>query len=446
MYLGLDRAHFLSPTGQCKTFDSAADGYCRAEACGAVVLKSLTDALAEGDRIHGIIRASELNQSGSSTSITHPHPPTQQKLLERLLSKSGISANDVTVVEAHGTGTQAGDPSELSSISGALCAGRPIDRPLYVVSHKANMGHSEAASGLIATIKMCLMFQNSAIPPQALLKTLNPRIKDLEDKRVVIPQQRVPWLSLSGRKRVGVVNNFGAAGSNGAILLEEPEIPQEPLIVGSAGLMRSSFLLRFTAKNDSYLDQLRQKVLQHLSTVDNDMALQDLCYTLSARRISYERQIIVSGRTLDEVKQTLSSANPVPTSSDAPVAAVFVFSGQGAQVSFSMLDPPSKLTCFEYLAMGKELYEQFQSFHNHVEYCHELLRAWDRPSFLSILLADRRAEVDHTSHAQIQAFQVAVFVLEVGLAKLLMSWAIRPIALAGHRQVMQKFMGMIEES
>lgn len=104
MYLGLDRAHFLSPTGQCKAFDASADGYCRSEGCGIFIVKKMRDALAEGDRIHAVIKGVELNQSGNAHSITHPHAPTQERLFRRLLEKTKTHPHQLTVVETHGTG------------------------------------------------------------------------------------------------------------------------------------------------------------------------------------------------------------------------------------------------------------------------------------------------------------------------------------------------------
>ena len=106
MYLGLARGHFLSPTGGCKPFDAAADGYCRAEGCVLFVLKRLADAIAENDRIHGVIRNVVTNQSGNSQSITHPHGPTQIDLFQRLLEQVNVDPASVSVIEAHGTGTQ----------------------------------------------------------------------------------------------------------------------------------------------------------------------------------------------------------------------------------------------------------------------------------------------------------------------------------------------------
>ncbi len=106
MYLGLARGHFLSSTGGCKPFDAAADGYCRAEGCVLFVLKRLSDAIAENDRIHGVIRNVVINQSGNAHSITHPHSQTQIELFHRLLQQANVDPGSVSVIEAHGTGTQ----------------------------------------------------------------------------------------------------------------------------------------------------------------------------------------------------------------------------------------------------------------------------------------------------------------------------------------------------
>ncbi|OBZ65139.1 Noranthrone synthase [Grifola frondosa] len=173
MYIGLDRAHFLSPTGQCKPWDASADGYCRSEGCGLFVLKRLSDALAENDHILGVIRGIEVNQSAHAESITHPHVPTQVQLFHKLLAASGVPAQRVSVIEAHGTGTQAGDPTELESIRAVFSVGRSTANPLHVTSVKANIGHAEAASGAAGLAKLLLMLRRRALPPVISLKTLN---------------------------------------------------------------------------------------------------------------------------------------------------------------------------------------------------------------------------------------------------------------------------------
>jgi len=329
MFIGLDRAHFLSPSGQCKSFDATADGYCRAEGCGVLVLKTLEDALAENDQILGIIRGSELGQSGNASSITHPHSPTQVSVLQRLLQKSGVEPNDVSVVEAHGTGTQAGDPKEINSITNALCSSRPVEKSLYVTSHKGNIGHCEAASGLIATIKICLMFKYSRIPPQASLTTLNPKIEGLDKSNAVIPLKAVNWSRKSDRRRLGVVNNFGAAGSIGAILMEEPPISGPKS--GAAHTDGHLHVICLSAKTDAALELLRDDILRNLKAISSSSALGNFCYTLSARRMVFEKRITATGRTSSEIHDNLSRIQSIEAAK-CNKNIVFVFSGQGSQV------------------------------------------------------------------------------------------------------------------
>src|SRR5262249_17725565 len=140
MYLGLGRAHFLSPTGQCKPFDESADGYCRAEGCGLVVVKKLSKAIEEGDHIYGVIRGIGLNQCGTAKSITHPDAGTQAALARKVLKMSRVTRDSVNVIEAHGTGTQAGDYSEVSNLE-SIFGKRSSDNPLFISSVKGNFGH-----------------------------------------------------------------------------------------------------------------------------------------------------------------------------------------------------------------------------------------------------------------------------------------------------------------
>lgn len=236
MYLGLDKAHFLSATGQCKAFDETADGYCRSEGCASFVLKRLDDAIVENDRILGVIKGVALNQSGLTSSITHPHAPTQERLFKSLLTTADVEPHDVTVVEAHGTyrslsahvfsqqtlaycwlsslphagtGTQAGDPNELRSIRGVFAQGRMPENKLHVTSLKSNIGHLEAASGGAALAKLLLMLRHKRIPPQALLHNLNPAIAELGTDGTYIATDAVDWTPPG--KRTALLNNFGVS-------------------------------------------------------------------------------------------------------------------------------------------------------------------------------------------------------------------------------------------
>lgn len=144
MFAGLSRGSFLSSTGNCKTFDSTADGYCRGEGVGTVILKRLDDAIADRDNIQALIKAASTNHSAQAISITHPHAETQQRLYKKVLDDACIDPEDIDYVEMHGTGTQAGDAAEFQSVSGVFSGGRDSRFPLCIGTVKPNVGHGEA--------------------------------------------------------------------------------------------------------------------------------------------------------------------------------------------------------------------------------------------------------------------------------------------------------------
>jgi acyl transferase domain-containing protein len=413
MFLGLDRGHFLSPTGQCKAFDASADGYSRSEGCGVFVLKRLSDAIVENDRILGVIRGVEVNQSGLAHSITHPHAPTQATLFKRVLESAGMSPEHVNVVEAHGTGTQAGDPSEVESIRSVFAS--QYGRPLHITSVKANIGHLEAASGAAGLAKLLLMLKHRTIPGQISLRNLNPRIAPLEADNTVIDRVNVPWVpSRDGMTRVALLNNFGAAGSNTAVLLEEYQ-NVTPAGVAPEG---SYYVFGISAKDSVAIEELRSRYLDFLGSPGaTDVALSDIAYTSTARRQIYDYRISVSASTREELVERLSKAVAVYSSTkDAHV--IFVFSGQGSQ----------------YLGMGNSLYKSSVLFRKHIDECHDMLIAAGFPGVLAIITAGTRGSGLSVTE-EFEAFQAAIFALEYALAKLWMSWGLRPAAVVGHRYV-----------
>ncbi|KAH0578244.1 hypothetical protein H2248_004022 [Termitomyces sp. 'cryptogamus'] len=237
--------------------------YSRGEGCGVFVLKRLSDAVADNDHILGVIRGIEVNQSGRAHSITHPHALTQAALFQRVLKNSNIDPNRVNVIEAHGTGTQAGDPHEPESIRSVFSAQRSVNNPLHITSIKANIGHLGAASESAGIAKLLLMFQHQTIPRQSSLHTLNPRITPLENDHTMIGSVSVIWHPAPhGSTRIAMLNNFGAAGSNSALLVEEH---QKPVI--SPGCGRTHFLFGLSAKTDSALESLRSRYLDFLENL-----------------------------------------------------------------------------------------------------------------------------------------------------------------------------------
>ncbi|KAF9452485.1 ketoacyl-synt-domain-containing protein [Macrolepiota fuliginosa MF-IS2] len=409
MMLGLDRAHFLSPTGQCKAFDASADGYSRSEGCGVFVLKKLSDATAESDNILGVIRGVEINQSGSAHSITHPHMPTQVALFRTLLKNTCIEANRVSVVEAHGTGTQTGDPKELESIRSVFAIKREPENPLHITSVKANIGHLEAASGSAGLAKLLLMFKHRIIPPVISLRNLNPLISPLKSDHTVIDTVRTEWKTFQGNPRVAMLNNFGAAGSNAAMLIEEfcSAKRAEPL----AGL---AYVFGLSAKTETALEELRGRYIGWLKNPRTTSNLADIAYTMTARRRVYKHRIAVQASTEAELIEKLGKASPVRVQADSG-RIVFIFSGQGGQ----------------YLGMGESLYETSDLFRKHVDECHSFLVASGFPGVKQILLAGERGS-GLTTLEEFEAYQAAIFSLEYALAKLWMSWGLTPAAVVGH--------------
>lgn len=208
-------ASFLSKSGASKAFDAAADGYCRGEGAGLVLMRPLADALRNGDPVLAVITGSAVNQGSNCSPITVPDSNSQQLLYQKVLSSSGVDPKEVTYVEAHGTGTQVGDPIEFDSIR-KFFGGRDRRDEVHVGSLKDNIGHTETASGSAALIKTILMMQKGRIPKQANFTRLNPKIHPLGDDRVLIPTRSKDWET---RQRIALVTNYGAAGNNAAMLL-----------------------------------------------------------------------------------------------------------------------------------------------------------------------------------------------------------------------------------
>ncbi|MEM6980894.1 MAG: polyketide synthase, partial [Planctomycetota bacterium] len=219
--IAFSKAQMLSPDGCCRPFDQAANGYVRGEGCGLVVLKRLTDAVAADDLIFGVIRATATNQDGRTSGITAPNGLSQQAVIRSALKQAGITPSRVDYIEAHGTGTPLGDPIEVDALTKVFGPKQTDDKPLYVTSVKANVGHMETVSGVAGMIKVMLMMRHRHIAPQLHLKSLNDKIK-LGGSRIVIPDRSPPWPANDDRPLVAGVSSFGFGGSNTHVILEAP--------------------------------------------------------------------------------------------------------------------------------------------------------------------------------------------------------------------------------
>ncbi|KAL2818704.1 hypothetical protein BDW59DRAFT_175058 [Aspergillus cavernicola] len=413
-FAGLSRGHFLSQTGSCKTWDATADGYCRADGIGSIVMKRLEDAEADNDNILGVILSAATNHSADAQSITHPHAPTQAELYKHVLNQAGVSPSDVDYIEMHGTGTQAGDTTEMKSVTEVFSMtdrwSRKRTNPLYIGAVKANVGHGEAAAGIMALIKTLLIFQKNSIPRHVGIKTtLNPQFPNLQKLNVHIPLAIAPWERSLSRKRYAVVNNFSAAGGNTTILLEEPPVRPRP-----TQDPRGSFVVAISARSKGSLGRNLESLLDYINTTPS-LSLADLSYTSTSRRMHHNHRIAVSGSSLDKIRAafcehlpTVNAHQPIPVPAP-PVA--FGFSGQGTF----------------YNGMGRQLFALHKFFRTEMLQLDDICLKHGFPSILPVISMD--VPEGHVFAPIIT--QLSLVCLQIALCRLWQSLGIKPSVVVG---------------
>jgi acyl transferase domain-containing protein len=410
------RARMLAADGRCKTFDASADGYVRGEGCGVVVLKRLSDAVADGDRILALIRGSAVNQDGRSGGFTAPNELAQQALIRRALAAAKLEPADVSYVEAHGTGTSLGDPIEIHALAGVF-GDRPADRPLMVGSVKTNFGHLEAAAGIAGLIKTVLALKHREIPPHLHFKQLNPHIS-LDGFACEIPTHAKPWQNPGGRLVAGV-SSFGFSGTNSHVVLEAP--PDEP--APAPGPERPAHVLTLSAKSEQALRTLAGRCHAHVTAGDGGRPeLADLCFTANTGRTHFEHRAALvadSPQRLRAGLAALASGSTAPgvhvgsaRASDTPLVA-FLFTGQGSQ----------------FAGMGRELYDTQPTFRQALDRCSKLVQGELPEPLLSVIFPapGEGSRIDDTIFTQ-----PALFAIEYALAELWRSWGVTPSAVLGH--------------
>jgi malonyl CoA-acyl carrier protein transacylase len=409
----LSRTHALSPDGRCKSFDASANGFGRGEGCGVLVLKRLSDAVADGDNILALIRGSAVNHDGSSSGLTVPNKLAQQTLIREALKNAKVEPSQVSYVEAHGTGTSLGDPIEIGALEAVLGKERSPEQPLAIGSVKTNIGHLEAAAGVAGLIKVVLALQHQEIPPHLHFKQPNPYI-NWDKLPVTVPTEPTPWLA---ECRIAGVSSFGMSGTNTHIVLEEA--PRAEPVRGS--VERPLQLLALSAKTEAALEQLVGKYENYLK-INANLAIEDICFSANSGRSHFSHRLSVMADSTAELLEKLASftsGQELPgvfsgemRGSERPKIA-FLFTGQGSQ----------------YIGMGRQLYETQPTFRQTLARCEEILRPYLNQPLLEVLYpeAGRASPLDETAYTQ-----PALFALEYALFKLWESWGIKPDAVMGH--------------
>ncbi|KUI53714.1 Conidial yellow pigment biosynthesis polyketide synthase [Cytospora mali] len=418
-FAGLSHGHFLSKTpGACKTWDENADGYCRADAVASIIMKRLEDAEADNDNILGVIAGAGTNHSAEAISITHPHAGHQAYLGRLVLGRAGIDPLQVGFVEMHGTGTQAGDSEEIQSVSDVYAPRarrRSSKKPLYIGAVKSNVGHSEAAAGVTALVKVLLILQKNAIPPHVGIKNnLTPTFpKDLDQRGVRIPMRKVDWARPdSTSKRIAVVNNFSAAGGNSTVIVEDGPI-RELKETDS----RPTHVVAVSAKGKASLRGNLERLLAFLEANPNTV-LADLAYTTTARRQHYNHRLAFSSSDVAQVKKQITSAvanvdsHKAILSTGSPTIA-FAFTGQGASFkSYSL-----------------ELFHDCPYFRSQIQYLDSLAQGQGFPSFIPVL--DGSFPKEYHQHSAV-ATQLAQTCTQIALVQYWAQLGIKPNVVVGH--------------
>jgi amino acid adenylation domain-containing protein len=407
-----------SPDGHCRAFDAGAQGMVSGSGAGVVVLKRLADALADGDPIHAVILGSAINNDGSGKiGYTAPSIDGQAEVIEIALASGGVDPRTVAYVEAHGTGTPIGDPIEVAALTQAFRSGTDERSFCALGSVKTNIGHLDAAAGIAGLIKAVLALKYRELPPSLHFETPNPEI-DFASSPFFVNARLRAWETEVGSPRRAGVSSFGIGGTNAHVILEEAP----PLAPSPEPTRRREHLLVLSARTEPALSVTAERLRRHLASgVELDPA--DIAWTLAIGRCAFEhRRALVCGDNAEAIELL----DPAGTAServfsgiagDQEAGVVFLFPGQGAQR----------------VGMGLSLYRSEPVFREHLDFAAEILAphlGLDLRESLDPEAGDSEEPGRRLEDTAIA--QPALFAVEYALARLWMSWGVRPKAMLGH--------------
>ncbi len=270
------QARMLSPKGLCKAFDTNADGFVPAEGVGVLVLKKLKNALADGDRVHAVLMASDINQDGAGNGITAPNSLSQQELIEKVMRKAKVTGADIGYVEAHGSGTPLGDPIEVKALTNAYQKDTQTKNYCHIGSVKSNIGHALTAAGSAGILKMIYSLKHKRIPPTLHISEKNNHIEWAKTP-FIVNSQSVDWKTDS--ERIGAVSSFGFSGTNAHILIKEFT---GTTIKTSNNTAPQQHLVCFSSKSEKGIISYLEKMISFLENTTH--SIRDIAYMLSTRK------------------------------------------------------------------------------------------------------------------------------------------------------------------
>ena len=412
-FLALARLGALSPDGRCKTFAAAANGYARGEGGGVLVLKPLAVALADGDRIHGLILGSAVRHGGRSNGLTAPNQHSQEAVIRDALASARVAPAEIDYVEAHGTGTPLGDPIEMAALEVVFAPGRRD--ALTVASVKTNIGHLETAAGMAGVMKVLLSLRHETLPPHLHFSEPNPHVP-WSSLPVRVPVTATAWRRDGVHRRVAGVSAFGFTGTVAHLVLAEPPLPAGPEPAGLPD--RTLHVVTVSGRSEA---ALAANLAALAEAVTPDTAIGDLAWSANTGRSAFEHRaaaVVADVSDLAAMLRTDRTDGPklcrgAVRGPDIGERIGFAFTGQGSQYRF----------------MGRALYDTAPVFRAALDRCDALLRDELDLRLLDLLYAagSDPEPLDDTANAQ-----PALFALGVALTALWRSCGIVPTLVLGH--------------
>ena len=420
-FLGYSRAQMISPRGICAAFDENRDGFVRAEGCGVVLLKPLTAALEDGDRVLCCIHGSAINQDGLSNGLPAPNGQSQSAVICSALADAGLAPNDVDHVEAHGTATPLGDEIEVSALGRVFGGTRAPDRPLVLGAVKTQIGHMEAAAGMGGLLKVIASLSADVIPPISGIECLSKACRDAEPA-ILVPREPRPWPRPADSQRFAGVSAFGFGGSNAHVIVgDPPEVAtrkrSKPLAKGVFG-PHSALVLPFSGRTEKARSDAAEAFRERLERPDADDDLRAICHAAGKTREHFLHRGAVFGTGRDTLRAGLTAITENATAPSVvqrtcrtKSQVALMLPGQGFQV----------------LSMASGLRRESPVFADHFSNALAAVDAHRSISLLDVLDGSDPAPLNRTENAQ-----SALFVVNYALARLWMTVGVSPMALIGH--------------
>tara|TARA_R110002096_G_scaffold189337_1_gene369900 strand:- start:2298 stop:8939 length:6642 start_codon:yes stop_codon:yes gene_type:complete len=411
--VSLSQANMLSPDGRCKAFDQSANGFVRAEGCGMIALKRLSDAEKDGDDILALISGSATNQDGRSHGLTAPNGPAQEDVIKRALKTAGLHPDQIGLIEAHGTGTSLGDPIEARALDNVFGNRAADNAGLAVGSVKTNIGHAESAAGIAGLIKLVLSVKHAFIPASLHFNKLNAHI-EWQDRPLSVAKDAQEWTAPVS-DRHGGVSSFGFSGSNAHIVVSSYGQPAK------ATENRADFpqLLTLSAQDDAALRNLCLVYADHFERID-DAGVAESCRQSALLRTHLNQRIAILATSKEQLLGDLKLAASGDDADGLVTGATirnqsgqlaFLFPGQGSQ----------------YPGMCQSLYAWNAQFRETLDRCGALVREYADIDIVDIMLHDKSARLNET-----KSTQLAIFCVEYAQARMWLSWGVSPGIVIGH--------------